>query len=957
MRSFLLFLSSLLATLFVHAQSGVISGKVIDNSTGQPLAAATVTLVEKTRTQVTDVNGRFVFGKLPEGVYSIRCSYAGFTEKVVDQIVVAAGSSNPEVVITLVQKDMSSVVVTATRTRAAGETVSSLLIAQKNASSVSDGISAEVIRKTPDKSTSDVLKRISGSSIQDDRFVVLRGLNDRYNAAFINGAPLPSTESDRKAFAFDLLPSAILDNLVIYKTATPDKSGEFAGGIIDITTKSAVAKNFLQVTGGVSVNSLATGNLRYFSANKGRTDWIGIDDGSRRMPAGLPSTAEIRNQLSFAERADLAKRFSNHRWGVLTETTRSNYNLQLSRGFSISRKGAEFIGALLSVNYNRNFTFTTGKRNSYDDAIVGTTQEPFQRANYTDSLYNDEVIASALANFSIRLNARNSLSFKNSLNINADNKLVKRSGNPDFGADSLDFQTETVRIYTSNRIYSSQLTGTHLLSNGKTRLNWLGGYSDVMREIPNLARTAYAGRLPDKENVVANFVAPPNQTSGSGTMFFSKSDEQIYNLRTDLSQPFSFLKWAPGTFKAGLGYQSRKRSFTSRVLGFNPYNNGVTFDNSLLSLPEDQIFRPGNLGLMANGMGGFFLNDGTLPNSDYTASSSIWNAYLMSEQHLWSKLRLIYGARLERFNQRLNTIKNLRDTVSINTTVVDLLPSLNVVYALTPKINIRLAASQTVNRPEFRELAPFLFFDYVTNLTFEGQTTLQRAKITNYDVRFEVYPGNAQLFSVSGFYKSFNNPIEILSIPNTTNQAIYANTTSARVYGVETEFRVLISTLFRSRPQSFLGRWALSGNLALIRSSIKVDSFLGIPASQLITDRALQGQSPYVINGGISYTDEKSGFSSTLSMNRTGERIFIAGTALTASIYERARTVVDVQVAKTFLNKLIELKLTVKDLLAQSLNFYYDFDRSKNYSLQDRFFSTNQMPRTVSLSASFRFDY
>src|SRR5690606_23150562 len=175
---------------------------------------------------------------------------------------------------------------------------------QKNSASVSDGISAEAIRRTPDKNTSDVLKRVSGASIQDNKFAIVRGLNERYNAAYLNGAPLPSSESDRKAFSFDIFPSNMLDNLVITKTARPDMPGEFAGGIIDISTKSIPEKNFISVSVQSSYNTLATFKTQYYYKG-GKMDWLGLDDGRRALPSVVPDMDKFPGSRSG--QAELAK--------------------------------------------------------------------------------------------------------------------------------------------------------------------------------------------------------------------------------------------------------------------------------------------------------------------------------------------------------------------------------------------------------------------------------------------------------------------------------------------------------------------------------------------------------------------------------------------------------------------------------------------------------------------------
>ncbi len=938
------------------AQTGKITGKVINAGSGRSLNNATLLLIEKNKTETTDQNGNFTFSRLEPGTYSVQCSYSGHTEKTVIDIIVK-NNDITIITISLDEKLSGGVIVTGRRVKAAGETLASLLVVQKNSANVMDGITQQQIKLTPDRSASDVMKRVSGASIQDDRFAVIRGLNDRYNAAYINGAPLPSTESDRKAFAFDIFPSSILDNLIIYKTATPDRSAEFAGGIIDITTKSVVPKNFTSISIGGSFNTLITGKDRFYSENKGKTDFLGIDDGKRALPAGIPSVLEFK-KLNPAQKSELAKLFSNYQWGIKQGSASPNFNFQLSKGFNIERKQKEFLGAIFSLSYNRTYTFSEGERNSFDfDLNAPPDAQLIQKNKYRDSVYNDEVVLAALGNIAIKINNRHSISWKNNFSINTDNKLVKRIGAPDFTTDSTSFVKDAVRWFTSNTIFSSQLGGEHQVGKIKTKINWLGAYSKVDREIPNLSRTSYVGTFPDvNTNLFANFSSgPPLLTSGNGTMFFSNSNESIRSIKADITQPYKFMKNADNYVKIGGGYQKRSRDFNSRILGFAQYNTGVSFDNSLLLLPEDQIFSQQNLGKKSNGKGGFLLNDGTLAYSVYDATSTLANAYIMSDQRFFKKFRLIYGVRMESFNQKLNSFRD-RDTISVNTNIQDFLPSVNFVYALTKKMNVRLSYTQTINRPEFRELAPFIFYEFVSNYSYEGQESLKRAKIKNYDFRYEFFPGRAQLFSVSAFYKEFTDPIEIITVPNTSNQTIYNNALSAQVYGIELEFRTLLSTILGIKKEdAFLSKFTLAGNAAYIKSSVKLGPLFGFTPDQLVTDRALQGQSPYLINGSLGFNDEKTGLSSTLSVNRIGDRILFGGTFKDPDIYEKARTIVDFQLSKSFLKSKVEVKLTAKDILAQNISFYFDFDESKSFTQNDRYFSSNNAPRVISFSATYKF--
>ena len=947
MKGILFLISFLSITILSLSQTGKITGKVINANSGQPLSGASLVIVEKNTLKIADQNGAFIFAKLEPGIYTIKCSYNGFQEKIIEEIVVKE-NENTDINISLDSKLSGEVIVTSKRIKAAGETVASLLIAQKNSANVSDGITAESIKKTPDRSSSDVIKRVSGASIQDDRFAIIRGLNDRYNAAFINGAPLPSTESDRKAFAFDIFPSAILDNLVIYKTATPDKTGEFGGGIIEITTKSTSTKPMGIISLEQSYNSLITGKERLFSEMKGGKDWLGLDDGTRALPDGIPGDLNSFNTLSPDEKLNLAKAFEKYKWGVKKANTRPNFNFQLAKSFNLNVKDQEFLSSIFSITYKRNFVFSTGERNSFDGpgTYIGNPTDPgyfpVQRRKVIDSIYNDEVIWAALGNLSFKINNRNSISWKNNLSVNTDYRLVRRVGNYDFTDEPDAILTETYRAFISDKIYTSQLSGEHQIGKFKTKINWLGAYSEVEREIPNQMITT-SGGLPG---------AGTAATGSNGGMISTNSQENIKNAKIDITQPYTFLKNNQNLLKIGGGYQFRKRDFTSRSLGLVRYG-GATYqaDQSVYNLPEDQRFLGQYLGLMATGKAGVSVQDATVPNSQYFAESANTHAYIMNDQR-YKKLRAIYGVRMENFNQKLLAPQRGFGAVDINYNKVDFLPSANLVYAVTPKTNIRASYSETVNRPEFRELASFGFYEYVTGLFVFGNSTNTRAKINNYDFRYEIYPGKAQLLSASTFYKKFTNPIEFATLPVNINEASYSNTPTATVYGVEAEFRILLSTLIGSkRENSLLNKLTLSGNGAYIKSKVP----LGKAKDSSEISRPLQGQSPYIINVAIGFSDENSGLSSTLSLNRIGERLAIAGSKDRPDFYDKERTVIDFQIAKTFLDNKVEVKFNVRDLLAQQIVVYLDNDKTQSFTEQDRIFSSNNAPRTFIFSASFRF--
>ncbi len=938
----------LLLSIGIFAQTGKITGKIISSKTGEPLVSASIAVEGTSRAVVSDLNGVYTISGLTPGTYKITSSYVSFSKKIVSEVSVKANEVT-QLTISLDEATAANqgIVITTRRNR---ENVGSLLVAQKNSASVSDGVSAETIRKTPDRNTSDVLKRVSGASIQDDRFVIIRGLNDRYNAAFLNGAPLPSSESDRKAFAFDIFPSNILDNIVIYKTASADMSGEFAGGLINITTKSIPAQNFTTLSLGLGYNTLTTFKNRV-DYNKGKWDFIGLDDGTRKLPSQIPGIAEFKN-LDPTAKASYARYFSNN-WALKNKSSLPYANLQLTKGLNISKQGKDFLGMLFSLTYNKNAAYSDGDRNTFDYDRASPSGAPEQKEKYFDKIYYDQTLLGALANFSMKLSNRSTLNFKNIFSVNSDDRVVKREGNFDY-SDPTSVAIRNGRWFTSNLIYSTQLSGSHVINKSNFRIDWLGGYSLVKRSVPDLRQSLYVYNTASTDPATAVVSSGRPVPQDGGTHFFSTTNENIVSAKVDFTQPFILRGNKQSLLKFGLNLQSRKRDFTARLLGFT---TGSNFDYSLLTLPENMIFAPANLGgPLANGMNGFGLDEGSEPTYIYNASSRLGAGYAMLDQRLGNRIRAIYGVRLEDYNQKLNSTDENLKPVKLDATKLDILPSLNLVYSLTSKQNLRFAFSKTINRPEFRELAPFIFYDFITQYTIEGNPDLLRSSIKNYDLRYEFYPGKSQLFSLSGFYKDFANPIELVSNPDGNKQAIYQNAKSAKVYGAEAEVRSLLGTLAGSSEESFFNKLTISANAAVVWSEIKLGNFGLIDVKNLIAKRNLQGQSPYVFNSSLVYADENSGVSATLSANRVGPRIYIVGTVKDVDIYEQGRTVMDFQLAKSFQNNKWEIKLNTKDMLRQKQVYFYDIDQNKKYNKSlDKIFSRNTFGSVISLTGTYKF--
>ncbi|MBU3714494.1 MAG: hypothetical protein FGM46_06045 [Ferruginibacter sp.] len=941
----------------IYAQQGKIVGKVLSAKTGEVLIGATVSVSSgnKKSTQ-TDQNGGFAISGLNPGEYLLECSYVSYASKSIPNIKINEGEViNLDVVLEMKSAEGEVVVKSTSSSTKPKETVSSLLIAQKNSASVSDGISAETIKKTPDRNTGDILKRVSGASLQEDKFAVVRGLNDRYNAAFLNGAPLPSSESDRKAFAFDIFPSNMLDNLIIYKTATPDMPGEFAGGQIAINTKGIPTENFKSLSIGMGANTIATfQNKKYYEG--GAMDFLGIDR-SRALPGTMPDVVTFKS-LGIDQRINYAKSYQPKNWGLANTITTPNLSFQYISGRNYQRNDKDFIGTIFSVTYNKSFTRNFGDRMFFAPEYANISQRI-----YKEETFSTQTLIGVIGNVSLKLNNNNSFSLKNIFSINTDDRVVTRQGQDDVINEKNLFTKSYALWFTGNKIFSSQLIGEHFFPDSKLKFNWVGSFSNIRRDVPALRRMVYDS-IAGASSYLAKLyeINPVDNDNTAGLTFYSITKEKVYNIKGDFSRAFKFSEFIQSTFKAGVSYQVRDRSFNPRLLAFANYNSS-TFDNSLLSQNPDVIFQKANMGKIRGGKTGFALKDITEIRDIYTASTNLISAYVMADQRWGKRLRLIYGVRMEDFTQKLSADINQFTPVRLNTRKIDWLPSLNVVYSLNTKQNIRVCYSRTLNRPEFRELAPFLFRDYTIRYSVFGDTSLTRASIQNYDIRYEFFPGKAQLISFSGFYKNFTDPIELISATNQDRTLTYKNTPGAELFGLELEIRTLIGELFRSTNNSLLSKLTFFGNFTWLQSKVRL-KVNDVNNYYFNRTRAMQGQSPYVINAGLTYQDDGNNLSSTLSVNRYGQRIFLAsngdatqdGFLFEPNLWENGRTLLDFQITKSIPSKNMDFKLNVRDILAQKLIFFEDNNDNNKYDKNlDGTRTMVNFGRTISLSFTYKF--
>ncbi|MFT3825702.1 MAG: carboxypeptidase-like regulatory domain-containing protein [Chitinophagaceae bacterium] len=899
---------SCLLVLFISitafTQTGKVAGKVL-NEKNEPLAGVSVKIGGAQGGTTTDIEGRFTL-TLPVGKkYELTFTVVGYNSKTIDEIEVAKGAvAEVNVLLTVASKDLGAVTVTAGRSSARKESTVSMIQFQKNTSTVAAVVSAETIRRSPDKNTGEVLKRIPGTSVQDGKYLIVRGLADRYNQAMLNGILLSSTEPDRKTFSFDIFPANVIDNIIINKAFVPELPGEWAGGLVQVNTKDIPAANFLNIQAGTGFNSQTIGK-DFYSYKGGKLDWLGFDDGTRGLPgSNFPKKTDFGN-LTPDQKTAYGQQFKNV-WSSDAGSPGLNASFQASGGLNTTLFGKKF-GATVALTYNRSV-----RRLEYENrffSINGTKADV--NFNYNNNKYSQDVLWGALANATLQLNSKNKISFKNILNVNASDYTTRRTG-LDYEADPINGQSIRAQelAFRSNIYWNTQLIGDHSISPADIRLHWYGGFNILDQYIPDQRRIQYnqfSGRS-DYQLLIANTLSQK-----TGSRFYSNLNDYIYTAGGDLSKSFDWLG-NKQTIKGGYMFQVKDRLFDAR-----PFSVYLPKDNEQLrSLDESTVFSPENFGPEKDNKFGFDEISGN--RFRYLANSILNAGFLQFDNQFSDKLRVVWGLRVEDFDQVIGSVKR-SDPRHVESRVTDFLPGINITFKTNQSTNLRLSASQTVIRPEFRELSPFAFFDFELGATVVGTPSLQRTKVSNFDLRYEIYPRAGEVITLGVFYKYFKNPIEVFfnqSGVGTSNTFNYLNIEKATDFGAEFEIRKKLDFMPSLRNFTF------SGNFSYIYNRVG--------GSSSIVDRPMQGQSPYVINAALQYDLEKLGINTTLLFNQIGRRILYVGNEQIPAIWENPRPLLDFQIAKKLFKSRGEVRLNIADILNQKAYFYHDLDANKKFS-------------------------
>lgn len=900
---------SLFTILSLSAQTGSIKGVVTDAKTKEPLIGAVVMLSKGTLIGAqTDIEGSYELTNVPTGKNTVRISFVSYQAKTVDVNIEAGKTTTLDIALAEEAQVIETVVVKTTRTT---NTENAVMIETRKAEQVVVGISAAQISKSQDRDAAQVIRRVPGVTITEDRFVNIRGLSERYNAVMLNDAPTPSVDVDTRSFSFDLIPSSAIDRMLVFKSGAGDLPADMAGGTVKIYTKASADANTFAFGIGTGYRTDVTFQ-KADSYKGGKLDWLGFDDGSRGLPSGFPKIS-VLNVDDENAKAQFRKLPTFYDISSVNISPDVRVNMALTRVGNVGKKRFSNITAV-------NYSLTNAMPNNailqrYEDQSSAQRTEYFQDRNFAQSAR-----LGLMSNFTLA-GEKSKIEFRNLFNQLGTKETLTRTGLK--AIEGINVKSAGMR-YEQRSIYSGQLAGTHTL-NEKSKLTWVAGIGYTNRYEPDYRRFASNRTVASTEPTgVYTIEVPPvaNPSLFQSARFWSNLWElsEFGSVAYETKLGLGADKSNEVKLKFGSTFEYKYRDFQARWFGYiNPRSR-----QDLLKLTPEEFFNPDNISTA-----GLSMSEGTNADDKYNAQNMLATAFGTANFSLFGKLNTIIGLRGEYNRQQLSSFtRGAATKVSVDNPILRILPSLNMSYNISAKQLVRLAYSTTLNRPEFRELAPFSYVDWTNLNSISGNPNLKTASIQNLDLRYELYPSEGDMITVAAFYKHFTNPIEMVGRASGSGVSFtYANTKSAYAAGLEIELRKQLRGLTNSR---FIDNLALVANTSLIYSRINTENLVG-----QITDRALQGQSPYLINAGLYFNDKELGLQANIMYNVIGPRIYTVGDLLgNQTIFEMPRNVLDFNITKE-LTKKIELRLGASDILNQTFRLIQDVDNTGTPSKGD----------------------
>ena len=869
----------LLSAVSLQSWAQQLKGVVIDKNSKETLIGAVISIEGTDVKAVTDVNGNFSFDGLKDGTYTLYIKYVGYKTLKIDGVQMK--DANLTIALQPDEQQLKGVTVTAVERR---NTDAAMIQVAKSSPVIVSNVSAQEISRTQDTNAGEVIRRVPGVSLIDDKFVMVRGLSQRYNNVWVNGGAVPSSEADSRAFSFDIIPSSQIDNLTIVKSPTAEYPADYSGGFIIVNTKEIPAENSFSLSVGGNWNTASA--FQDFAYSKGSaTDFLAFDNGMRSIHGGI--NASLAPQLeangspidNYA--TSLLGNHLNNDWMVKSKKPLGDLKLAASLNHRWML-GGRTLGMLAALNYTNEYRTYEKMENNLFGIYDAANDKPNYLRHSVDDQYNNHVRLGAMLNFTLlSKNGNHKYQFKNIFNQLATSRYTWRDG---VSAQS-NLERSAEYYYRSRTTYNGQLTGKHTFTSDA--LDWSIGY-------------AYANRhLPDRRRYLID------DALESGVGVNDKHHFKFGNFEPDLQV---------GAYGE---YRSRKYQTREFIYNWNVSDNNMPSDFRHSDIPT-LLSKEENMGYDK-----LYLLEQKQMRNNYRGHNTLGAGYLTLSLP-FGQFGIHAGVRFEHNDMEL--ISNTRDYEKSETSrhyrTSDFFPSLNTTYKLNDQHQIRLSYGRSINRPEFREVSSSVYYDFDLASNVQGNTELKNCYVDNLDLRYEWYPSRGELISLAVFYKHFDSPIEWTYTVAGGTDLIYSykNAKSASNYGIELDIR---------KSLDFIGlrdfSWSFNG--ALIKSKVQFEK------GAKEENRPMQGQSPYLINTGLFYKNEPLKMDIALLYNRIGKRIIGVGRSEGSSgddsnarvphSYEMPRNTIDLSFAKKFGSHL-ELKLNIRDLLAEKV-YYKQF--------------------------------
>lgn len=932
----LIILPFVLFSFSVIAQQGHIRGKIVDGETGEALFGATILKQGTTVGASSDFDGNYSLALEP-GKHTIVISYISYQAQTIENVEVKDGVvTTLDITLKPDVAQLGEVVVTA---QAMKDSELGLSTFQRKSANVLDGASYQTFRKTGDRDLASAIRRVTGVSVQSGKFVYVRGLGDRYTRTTLNGMTIPGLDPDRNDVQIDIFPTSILENVIVYKTFSPNLPGDFTGGIVDVEMKNFPEEKTTTVSLGFGFNPDMNLKDEYLHYKGGQTDWLGFDDGTRELP--FPSNTVIPHESANDPQLETLTRSLNPQLGVQRKNSFLNTTLTFNHGNQITA-GKKTIGYTAIFNYQNRYEY-------YDDVEFGEYTKD-DNANQT-ALFKEEVRRGELSQTSVLWSAllAGSLKYeKHSFSASifrTQNGVSEASDRINQNYDeTLATLYENILTYSQRSVTNGILSGTHQLK--KLRLDWKNSFTVSRTYDPDFRSTSISITDPDNPTI--------NRGDGAGIRRFWRDLNEINeNLKLDFTLPYG--KSNKLQFGAMGIYKDRDFEVLSYLLDATNRSN-VPLDPNYF-LHEENIWTP------ENQQGTYLEGNFEAPNN-YKANSSVYAGYVMTEMTL-QKLKAVFGARVEKADMFYTGVDIFGNNFDNDHTLdeLNILPSVNLVYSLSETMSLRGSFGQTLARPSFKEKSAAQIYDPITRRFYNGNLNLEQTQINNYDLRWENFfvGGGGDMVAVSLFYKQFDGHIELVSFDVAPDNVRPRNSGESVVYGAEFEFKKKLDFITPS-----LSGLSFGTNVSIANSEVDLESVIvnetGLTeyASRQFNARAgenvdktrpMGGQSPYLINAFLNYSDSEGLMNANVSYNVQGESLFIIGVGAVPDIYTQPFHSLNCNVYRNF-GRENKHRITLR---ADNILNSVKKDLYKSYGDAEAIYSVFRPGRTFALSYALSF--